>query len=129
MKQHNLTVQPGRHLALGLILLSALATNSAIAADCLTVKDSAIEEKTSGYGVTTSEWTAIVHNDCETPYDGTLTIRLLDTDGHVLYEAVQIVVVEGGYDESISRRINISPDQFESLEDVEVSVKERERPR
>lgn len=129
MKRSKLITPPRRSVATRLILLLAFMTSPAVGAGCLEVKDSSIEEKDSGYGVTTSEWTATIHNDCETPYDGTLTIRLMDAEGHVIYEAVQIVVVEGGYDENVSRRINISSDQFQSLEDIEVAVKERERPR
>lgn len=129
MKLYESITPGGRTAAARLICLLIFAAGPAAGAECLSIKDNSIEEVDSGYGVTTAEWTASVHNSCDVPYDGTLTIRLMDTEGHVIYEAVQIVVVEGGYDENVSRRINISSDQFETLEDVEVAVKERERPR
>ncbi len=112
-----------------LVVPVLLASAAAAAAECLFVQDNSMEEKETRYGITTAEWTADVRNDCDAPYDGTMTVKFKDADGRVLYKAVQIVAVRGGSRENARRRVNIPADKFKAIDTIDVAMEERERPR
>ena len=99
-----------------------------IAAACLEVSDNDIQEITTEYGITTLEWTAQVHNRCDAPYDGTLTVQFRDADGDMLHEALDVVVVQHGDYTGVRRRINMPRKHFRDIDTVDVAVTERERP-
>jgi len=115
------------HQAIVSVLLAVAAAPAA--SDCLRVQDNSVQEKTTRYGITTADWTADVRNDCDVPYDGTMTVRFRDADGRVLYKAVQVIVVRGGDRQNARRRINIPADNFKAIDTIDVAVEERERPR
>lgn len=112
-----------------LLIPLMLTAATVAAAECLVVEDNSVEEKETRYGITTAEWKADVRNDCDAPYDGTMTIRFKDADGRVLYKTVQIIAVRGGNHENTNRRINIPEDKFKAIDSIDVAMEERERPR
>lgn len=112
-----------------LTAVAALAAATAVRAQCLIVRDNSLQEVNSRYGITTADWSGTVHNTCQEPYDAFLTIKFEDKLGHVLYKDVQVVIVQGGQDESTKRRIDIPADKYEKIENIDVAVDERQRPR
>jgi hypothetical protein len=106
-----------------------VAVSGAGRAECLAVTDNSVQEQATRYGITTADWTGTVHNACAEPYDATLTVRFRDTDGRILYKAVQITRVRGGVRREVSRRVNIPDDKYRVIDSIDVAVEERQRPR
>lgn len=110
------------------LLATGLGAASAPAAECITVSDNNIEEIRADYGMTTVEWSAEVRNQCDAAYDGTLTVRLLDSDGAVLHEALEIIILQNNASKRASKRITLPSENYKALNDIDVDIRERERP-
>jgi len=113
-----------------LILAAAiLAANTAAGATCLVVRDNNVKKVHASYGITTADWTGTVRNSCKQPYDAILTVKFEDGKGRVVYKDVQVVIVQGGGKEQAHRRINIPTDRYKKIQNINVGVDERKRPR
>lgn len=110
------------------VLLGCLAVSGAQAEDCITVSDSHIEELETRYEMTTLEWQARINNDCDSAYDGTLTVRFLDEDGEVLHETLEIVILQNRGSENTNRRVTIPAGTYKRVAEIEVDIRERKRP-
>lgn len=111
------------------VLLAVLASGTTVRAQCLVVRDNAVNEVNTRYGITTADWTGTVRNTCQEPYDAILTVKFEDSRGRVLYKDVQVVIVQGGQNEGARRRINIPADKYQQIDNIDVAIDERERPR
>ncbi len=112
-----------------MILIASLGTAVSVpAAECLDVSDNQVEEMRTEYGMSTIEWSAEVRNECDVEYDGTLTVRLLDSEGEVLHEALEIIILQNNSTKSASKRITLPAENYEALDEISVGIRERERP-
>jgi len=111
-----------------IVLMGLAAVQGVGAADCLEVGDSNLEEIDSGYGTTLLEWSAEVRNHCDTPYDGTLTIRFLGEDEEVLHEVPEIIILQQNARQQTSKQITLPNENYKALDRIEVDIRERERP-
>lgn len=112
-----------------LLILGLVATTGARAGECISVSDNKLDEIRTEYGMTTVEWSAEARNHCDAAYDGTLTINFLDTDGTVLHEVLEIIILQNNATEQTSKRVTLPADSYKAVDDVQVDVRERERPR
>ena len=99
-----------------------------IYADCLEVKEKSLQERQVDYGLVTAEWSAQVLNKCESPYDGTIRIRLLDSDDKVLQATTDIVILQANEKKESRRSITIPAEGISDVDRIEVEIEERERP-
>ena len=111
-----------------MVLLGLVALSGAQAGECLSVSDNALEELRTEYGMTTVEWSAMVSNSCDASYDGTLTVQLVDSEGGVLHESLEVIILKQNASEQASRRITLPEENYRALDDIKVEIRERKRP-
>lgn len=109
-------------------ILTIVLCNTSMASVCLEVSDKSLDEKSTEYGLVTAEWSAIVQNKCESPYDGTLSIRFLDSDGQVLHTATDVIILQANDEQESRRTITIPAKSISDIDQTEVVISERERP-
>lgn len=97
-------------------------------ADCLRVENNQVEVVETEFGITTVEWTAQIENDCEHPYDGTLTVEFRNKSGDIVHETMEVDIIESQGSETTNRSINIPESRYLEVDQVDVAVRERERP-
>lgn len=109
-------------------LIASLWLVTAPAAECLEVRNSQVEEIRTDYEMTTVEWTADVRNTCEASYDGTFTVKLLDKQGSVLHETLEVMILQKNASKPASKRITLPAESYKALDSIQVDIRERERP-
>lgn len=111
-----------------IMILTVVLCNTSMASVCLEVSDESLDEQSSDYGLVTAEWSAIVQNKCESPYDGTLNIRFLDSDGQVLHSATDVIILQANDIQESRRTITIPVRSISDIDQTDVEISERERP-
>lgn len=108
--------------------IASLWLVTAPAAECLEVRDSQIEEIRTDYEMTTVEWTAMIKNTCNAAYDGTFTVKLLDEQGAVLHETLEVMILQKNASKPATKRITLPAERYKALDSIRVDIRERERP-
>lgn len=109
-------------------LMSSLWLVTAPAAECLEVRNSQVEEIQTEYEMTTVEWTADIMNTCNASYDGTFTVKLLNQQGSVLHETLEVMILQKNASEPAAKRITLPADSYKAMDSIEIDIRERERP-
>lgn len=110
-----------------LILAYAFFPGS-IYAECLILSEESLDEKRSDYGLVTAEWSAKIQNICDSPYDGTLKVNLVDKDERVLQAVTDIVILRANETKESRRSITIPGESIDVVTRIDVEIRERERP-
>lgn len=115
-------------LRLIFLICGLLWSSLLVAGDCIDVQSSEIRELDTEFGITTAEWLADIRNHCDEPYDATLTIKMVDEDGKVVHETLEIVIVESRGIKKTDLLMSIPEDRFVLIKEIEIDIDERVRP-
>jgi len=108
--------------------IASLWLVTAPAAECLEVRDNQVEEIRTDYEMTTVEWTATIKNTCNAAYDGTFTVKLVDEQGTVLHETLEVRILQKNASEPAAKRITLPAESYQAMDSIQVDIRERERP-
>jgi hypothetical protein len=111
-----------------ILILTIILGNNSMASVCLEVSDESLDEKSANHGLVIAEWSALVQNTCESPYDGTLSIRFLDSDGRVLHTATDVIILQANEEKESRRTITIPVKSISDIDQTDVKISERKRP-
>lgn len=111
-----------------LLLVLSLAVSQATAADCIAISDSNVEEVRTEYGMTTAEWRAKITNNCDDPYDATITLHFIGQEGEIIHETLEIVIMENNGEEDTVRNITLPSERYQQITETRVKIRERKRP-
>jgi len=111
-----------------IIILTFVLCNTSMAAVCLEVSDESLNEISADYGLVTAEWSAMIQNQCDSPYDGTLSIRFLDGDDQLLHSATDVIILQANDEQESRRTITIPVKSISEIKRTDVVITERERP-
>lgn len=110
------------------IAISFLTLPLPLWAECLSVVAQGIETQAQEVGAARVAWHAEIDNRCRMPQDALLDIRFVDVDGETLYEVRDQTVLGRLGSKKIKRQVYIPAQHIEAIEDIEIELKERERP-
>lgn len=115
-------------MRLSFLICGLLWSTLLFAGNCIDVKQSELRELDTEFGITTVEWLADIRNHCDDPYDATLTIKLVDEDGSVVHETLEIVIIESRGIETTHLSMSIPEDRYELFKEIDIDIEERVRP-
>lgn len=107
----------------GLSLLSLPAL-----ADCLSVGEQSLTLDDSQAGAAHVQWQAELRNQCNRAQDAMLTVHFLDTDGDMVYEVSDQLVVERMGRVKAGREVYVPTTHAARIVDLRIQVEARERP-
>jgi len=111
-----------------ILIISWITGSNLVFAACLEVIEQSLEEKNTDYGLITVEWSAQIHNQCNTPYDANLKIIFLGRNEKILHTAMDVVILQAGESTMAKRIVNIPIDKYSDIKHTMTDVNERERP-
>ena len=110
------------------IAVITMLTVAPLSAECLSVENKQIEPKAEETGAGRVAWSAEIVNRCQLPQDALLDIRILDAEGEALYAVRDQTVVGRLGSKKLQRQVYIPAQHMDAIEDIEISLEERERP-
>ncbi|MEX0951306.1 MAG: hypothetical protein WDZ86_03390, partial [Gammaproteobacteria bacterium] len=61
-------------------------------------------------------------------YDGTLTVKFKNKAGEVVHETLEVIVIQSEGTEQAKRSISIPESRYQEVDQVDVAIRERQRP-